>query len=40
MIILNANLADGADPVSAVVMANLIDNRETVPVIYAEVEPV
>ena len=40
MIILNANLADGADPVSPVVMAKLIDNPETVPVIYGEVETV
>ena len=30
MIILNANLADGADPVSSVVMAKLIDHPETV----------
>ena len=40
MIILNANLADGADPVSPVVMAKLIDSPETVLVIYGEVEPV
>ena len=40
MIILNANLADGADPVSPVVMAKLIDNPETVRVIYGEVETV
>ena len=40
MIILNANVADGADPVSPVVMAKLIDNPETVLVIYSEVEPV
>ena len=40
MIILNANLADGADPVSPVVMAGLIDNPETVLVIYGKVEPV
>ena len=40
MIILNANLADGADPVSAVVVAKLIDNPESVLVIYGEVEPV
>ena len=40
MIIPNANLADGADPVSPVVMAKLIDNPESVLVIYAEVEPV
>ena len=38
MIILNANLADGADPVSPVLMAKLIDNPETVLVIYGEVE--
>ena len=40
MIILNANLADGADLVSSVVMAKLIDNPETVLVIYGEVQPV
>ena len=40
MIILNANLADGVDAVNPVVMANLIDNLETVLVIYGEVEPV
>ena len=40
MIILNANLADGADPVSPVVMAKLIDNPETVLVIYGDVETV
>ena len=40
MIILNANLADGVDPVRSVVMAKLIDNPETVLVIYGEVEPV
>ena len=40
MIIPNANLADGADPVSPVVMAKLTDNPETVLVIYGEVEPV
>ena len=40
MIIMNANLADGADPVSPVVMAKLIDNPETVLVIYGEVERV
>ena len=40
MIILNANLADGADFVSPVVMAKLIDNPETVLVIYGEVSPV
>ena len=33
MIILNANLADGADSVSPVVMAPLIDNSKTVLVI-------
>ena len=40
VIILNANLADGADPVSPVVMAKLIDNPESVLVIYSEVLPV
>ena len=40
MIILNANLADGAHPASPVVMAKLIDNPETVLVIYGEVETV
>ena len=40
MIILNANLADSADPVSPVVMAKLIVNPETVLVIYSEVETV
>ena len=40
MIIPNANLADGADLVSPVVMAKLIDNPETVLVIYGKVEPV
>ena len=40
MIILNANLADCADPLSPVVMAKLIDNPETVLLIYGEVEPV
>ena len=40
MIILNANLADGADPLSPVVMAKLIDTPETVLVIYGEVETV
>ena len=40
MIILNANLVDGDDPVSPVVMAKLIDNPETVLVIYGEVETV
>ena len=36
--ILNANLADCAESVSPVVMAKLIDNPETVLVIYGEVE--
>ena len=40
MINLNASLADDADPVSSVVMATLIDNPETVLVIYGEVETV
>ena len=40
MIFLNANLADGADRVSPVVMAKLIGNTETVLVIHGEVEPV
>ena len=40
MIILNANLADSADPVSPVVMAKLIDDPETVLLIYGEVETV
>ena len=40
MIIVNANLADAADPVSPAVMAKYIDNPETVLVIYGEVEPV
>ena len=40
MIILNANLADSAYPVSPAVMAKLIDNPETVLVIYGEVETV
>ena len=40
VIILNANLADAADPMSLVVMAKLIDNPETVLVIYGEVETV
>ena len=40
MIILNANLADGADPVSPVVMAKLIDNPEAGLVIYGGVETV
>ena len=39
MIFLNANLADGADPVSPVVMAKLIDNPGTMLVIYGKVEP-
>ena len=39
MIILNANLADGADSVSPVVIAKLIDNPEPVLVIYGEVSP-
>ena len=39
MILLNANLADGADSVSPVVMAKLIENPETVLVIYGEVSP-
>ena len=40
MIILNANLADGADPVTPAGMAKLIDNPETVLVIYSGVETV
>ena len=40
MIILNANLADGADPMSPAVMTKLIDNPETVLAIYGEVETV
>ena len=40
MTIRNANLANGADPVSPVVMTKLIDNPENVLVIYGEVEPV
>ena len=40
MIILNANLADGADSVSPVVRAKLIDSPETVLVSYGEVETV
>ena len=40
MIILNANLAEGADPVSPVVMAKLIHNPQTVLVINGEVETV
>ena len=39
MIILNANLADGADSVSPVVMAELIENPNTVLVIYGQVSP-
>ena len=39
MIIRNANLGDGADSVSLVVMAKLIENAETVLVIYGEVSP-
>ena len=39
MIILNANVADGADFVSPVVMAKLMENPETVLVIYSEVSP-
>ena len=37
MIILNANQAGGAHSVSPVVMAKLIDNLETVLLIYGEV---
>ena len=40
VIILNANLADSAHPVSTVLMAKLFDNPETVLVIYSEVETV
>ena len=40
VIILNANLADGVDRVSAAVMTKLIDNPETVLVIHGKVEPV
>ena len=40
MIILNANLAQGADSVSPVVIVKLIDNPESVLVIYGEVSPV
>ena len=40
MTILNANLADGAYSVSPVAMAKLIDNPETVLVIYGEMSPV
>ena len=39
MIPLNANLADGADSVSPVVMAKLIDNPQTVLAIYGQVYP-
>ena len=39
MILLNANPADAADSVSPVVMAKLIENPETVLVIYGEVPP-
>ena len=39
MILLNANLADGADSVSPVVMATLIENPETVLIIYGKVSP-
>ena len=39
MSILNANLADGADCASPVVMAKLIDNAETVLAIYGELSP-
>ena len=40
MIILNANLADRADPVSPVEMPKLIEDPGTVLVIYGKVEPV
>ena len=40
MIFLNANLANGADLVSPIVMAKLTDNAQTVLVIYGEVSPV
>ena len=40
IIILNANLADSADPVSPVAMAKLVDNPQNVLVIYGEVSPV
>ena len=40
VITLNANLVDSADPASPVVMARLIDNPETVLVIYGEVETI
>ena len=39
MILLNANLADGAVSMSPVVMAKLIENPETVLVIYGDVWP-
>ena len=39
MIILNANLADGADSVNPVVTAKLIENPETVLVIHGKVSP-
>ena len=40
MIILNANLADGADTMSRVVTSKLIDNPETVLVIHGDVQTV
>ena len=40
MIILNANLADGADSVSRVAMAKLMGNAQSVLVNYGEVSPV
>ena len=40
MIILNANLADGADSPGPVVMAKFKDNPETLLVIYGKVSPV
>ena len=40
MVILNANLVDGSDSVCPVVMAKVIDNPETVLVIYGEASPV
>ena len=36
MVLLNANLADGADCVSPVVIAKLIDNPKTVLAIYRD----
>ena len=39
IILRNANLADGGDSVSPVVMAKLIDNPETVMAINGEVSP-